>query len=88
MILSNSNGTVALQLNGSQGGPGTLTNLTYTVLGATGAYAGETGTGTVQIEFGGPVLIVDPAPGFPQGGREGSYALTFGDATPPTLPQT
>ncbi len=58
LILADSQGTVALHLSGFQGGPGTLTNLTYTVLGGTGSFVGATGSGAVQIEFGGPLLIL------------------------------
>jgi hypothetical protein len=86
LTLSNGDGTLALRLNSVQGGQGTLKNLTYSVVGGTGAFVGVTGGGTVQIEFGGPVLILDPGPGHPQGGRQGSFALAFGNATPPPLP--
>jgi hypothetical protein len=86
LILTDNQGTVALHLSGFQGGPGALSHLTYSVLGGTGAYAGATGSGTVQLQFGGPILILDPYPGGPSGGREGSYSLSFGGASTPMLP--
>jgi hypothetical protein len=85
LILSNSQGTVTIHLSGTEVSAGMLSTLTYSVVSGTGAYASATGSGTVQLEFGGPLLLIDPGPGNPSGGREGSYALTFGDATPPPL---
>jgi hypothetical protein len=86
VVLSNSQGTVTLHLTAVQGGPAMLTRLQFTVVSGTGAYAGATGSGSVQIEFGGPRLTLDPYKLHPYGGHGGSFALTFGTATPPVLP--
>jgi hypothetical protein len=87
MILTASDGTVAIHVSGAAPSFGTFSNVNYTVLGGTGAFAGATGSGTLQLVLGGPILILDPGPGFPQGGREGSYTVAFGDAALPPIPQ-
>jgi hypothetical protein len=74
VTLVGASGTITASLFGQVFGPQSLVtpiDLTYTITGGTGAFAGATGSGKVVFSQ----RISSPA---------GDVALTFGDATPPT----
>jgi hypothetical protein len=73
VTLVGANGSITATLVGQVVGPtilGAPIELTYTITGGTGAFAGATGTGKAIVSS-----IISSLPG--------EVALTFGDTTPP-----
>jgi hypothetical protein len=79
--LTTSQGSVTLELKTSPNSAATSTTV-FSIVGATGAFQGDTGTGTAELQ-----LINELNPVVPPGVTRGNFTLAL-HSTPPTLPPT
>jgi hypothetical protein len=77
--LTTTQGSVTLELKTSPNSAATSTTV-FSIVGATGAFQGDTGTGTAELQLFNALNPVAPA-----GVTRGDFALTL-HSTPPTLP--
>ncbi len=83
LVLVGAQGSVTLQLKGASPQPGfspPANVLNYTIVGGTGAYAGDTGSGVAHLQ---ETTAPQPQPGstgtlLPQVVASGTFTLTFG----------